>query len=163
MGMTFWLAQTKAALARVEMLAYIQDLAVELFQVYGVDAERISLNITVEQMRLNIHKAIPCGLILQELISNCLKHAFPPDTPGEIYIELRSDSLKQSTLIVRDTGIGLPQAVDFRDTRSLGLQLVNLLTQQLHGTIRLDRHEGTTFTITFAELLSKTRVPATGS
>jgi two-component sensor histidine kinase len=98
---------------------------------------------------LDTNQAIPCGLILNELLSNCLKHAFPGERGGEIHIELRSDAPPQVTLIVRDTGIGLPAEVDSRHPETLGLQLVHSLTEQVGGRLDTASNGGTTFTLTF--------------
>jgi two-component sensor histidine kinase len=93
--------------------------------------------------------AIPYGLILNELVSNCLKHAFPEGRSGQVQVLLRRDSTGQATLTVHDNGRGFPPDVDFQSAESLGLQLVNALTEQLRGMIALDREKGTTFTLTF--------------
>jgi two-component sensor histidine kinase len=93
--------------------------------------------------------AIPYGLILNELVSNCLKHAFPPGGNGEVQIELRRRSTVQATLSVRDNGRGFPAEVDFRSAESLGLQLITALVEQLRGTLTLDPHAGTSFTLWF--------------
>jgi two-component sensor histidine kinase len=110
---------------------------------------------TLEDVRLNLDTAIPCRLMLQELLSNCFKHAFPGDRAGEIRITLHTTPQETYILSVSDTGVGFPAGLDFRQTTSLGLQLVCLLTEQLDGTITLQHQHGTTFTITFA--------PVTGS
>ena len=115
-----------------------------------------------DDVSLDIDTAIPCGLILSELVSNSLKHAFPEGREGEIRIEFtgghrvaaptednnRSPS-EEFTLIVSDNGVGFPQDLDFRSTESLGLKLVIALTDQLEGTIELDRSSGTAFKIKF--------------
>ena len=90
---------------------------------------------------------MPCGLILTELLSNCLKYAFPGDRRGEIHIELCPEPAGQITLTVRDTGGGVPAELDIRTTNSLGWQLVTLLTEQLGGTVVLERRCGTAATI----------------
>ena len=102
--------------------------------------------------KIGIDTAIPCGLIVHELVANALKHAFPDKGQGEIQLKLRARHDGQFVLRVGDNGVGFPLDVDFRRVDSLGLKLVNMLTQQLDGVIELERHEGTTFTITFPEL-----------
>jgi two-component sensor histidine kinase len=104
--------------------------------------------VEVENVYLNIDAAVPCGLIINELISNCLKHAFPDDRAGEIRVELRRNG-DQLMLAVTDDGIGFPEHLDFRNTSSLGLQLVNTLTHQLGGELELKGDPGTTVIITF--------------
>jgi two-component sensor histidine kinase len=94
---------------------------------------------------------IPCGLIINELVSNALKYAFPEDKQGEIFVEfVFDDADKQYALRVKDNGIGWPKKIDFRKTQSLGLQLVTILVDQLGGTIELAaQKQGTEFIITF--------------
>jgi two-component sensor histidine kinase len=102
----------------------------------------------VDDVALGIGVAIPCGLIINELVSNSLKHAFP-DKKGEINIALSSID-ETIELVVGDNGIGIPENIDFRNTESLGLHLVTLLAEgQLDGEIMLDRSNGTAFHITF--------------
>ena len=126
-----------------------------MFRSHGVDPDAITLKIDAGDVSLGIDAAIPCGLIINELVSNSLEHAFPAgkargDRESEIRINLHADDNKL-TLTVSDNGVGLPGDLDFRNTESLGLHLVNTLTRQLEGTIELDRSGGTAFEITFAE------------
>ncbi len=100
---------------------------------------------------LDIDLAVPCGLIVNELVSNALKYAFPDGRAGEIRVGLARDG-RNYILTVSDNGPGLPPDVDFRNTPSLGLQLVNMLAGQLEGTVELDSSKGTRFKITFAEI-----------
>jgi two-component sensor histidine kinase len=139
-------------LAMVDFAKYIQSLTSYLCRSYGVNTNVIQLKTNLHDVFLGVDTAIPCGLILNELVSNSLKHAFPEGREGEIRIELRSDGNDKFTLMVSDNGIGLLEDLDFRNTESLGLQLVNTLVNQLEGTIELDRRGGTTFKITFAEM-----------
>jgi two-component sensor histidine kinase len=131
-------------LGRIDFAEYIRDLAAYLFRSYNAGARAITWS-------------IEGGLILNELISNSLKHAFSPDMDkpsgwvGQIRVELLTNDDHMMTLIVTDNGAGLPAGLDFRNTTSLGLQLVNTLVDQLDGTIELvGSSEGTTFKITFA-------------
>jgi two-component sensor histidine kinase len=136
-------------LRMVNMGAYVRILAEQIFRSYNVPPHRIALQIRADEVMLETNQAIPCGLILNELLSNCLKHAFPDEKEGEIHIELRSDAAPQVTLIVRDTGIGLPTGMESFHPETLGLQLVYSLTEQLGGTLKTERSDGTTFTLTF--------------
>jgi PAS domain S-box-containing protein len=138
-------------LAKVDFAEYVRSLANYLFRSYGVNTNVIQLRTSVDDVLLGIDTAITCGLILNELISNSLKHAFPDGRPGEVRIELRADD-DQLTLMISDNGVGFPGDLDFRDTQSLGLQLVNTLVEQIEGTIELDRSGGTAFEIRFAAL-----------
>jgi len=144
-------------LARIDFAEYVQDLTAHLFRSYGVNWDVVSLKINVGNVLLGVDTAIPCGLIIGELVSNSLKYAFPggracserSESKGEIRIDLHSDDDKL-TLIVSDNGVGFPEDLDFPKTETLGLRLVNMLTRQLKGTIELDRSGGTAFKITFA-------------
>ena len=136
-------------LGLVDFGVYIRSLAEQVFHSYNILADRIGLQIQAEAVLLDTNQAIPCGLILNELLSNCLKHAFPSDRSGEVSIELWSDASRRVTLIVRDTGIGFPAQMDFRQTETIGLQLVCTLSEQLGGTLELDRHTGTAFKLSF--------------
>ncbi|MBN1889662.1 MAG: AAA family ATPase [Thermoflexales bacterium] len=146
-------------LARVDLAGYVRTLLAQLFRAYEVDPSTIRLHVDVEKVSLNIGAAVPCGLLINELVTNCLKYAFPPGSPqlggegGEIRVELYSkdDSL---VLSVGDNGVGFPPDLDFRNTPSLGLQLVVILTRQLDGEIELDRSGGTRFRITFPKQLA---------
>jgi two-component sensor histidine kinase len=136
-------------LARLDLARYIHTLSAQLVQSYSVDPRRITVQIQVEPVILDIDQAIPCGLILNELLSNAFKYAFPQNRSGTVHVELHADTAQQAVLVVRDNGTGFPDAIDFRHTESLGLQLVAMLTEQLQGTIALERAGGTTFTLTF--------------
>jgi two-component sensor histidine kinase len=135
--------------SRIDLAEYIRDLAVNLYTSYGVKRERIGLKVQGEGIFLGIKEAIPCGLIVNELISNALKHAFPGKSKGEITIALEADN-GRIKIAVKDNGVGLTADLDFRRTESLGLQLVMTLVEQLEGAIDLHREGGTEFVITFA-------------
>ena len=136
-------------LASIDFGRYIKDLASTLFRTYKFTS-KIALLIDVEDVSLSIDSAIPCGLIINELVSNSLKYAFPESKEGEIKITLRSTNENEVELIVSDNGVGIPENVDFRNTKSLGLQLVTTLAEdQLESNIELSRTEGTEFRIKF--------------
>ncbi|MFQ6109927.1 MAG: sensor histidine kinase [Candidatus Aminicenantales bacterium] len=143
-------------LARIEFGDYIQRLIDGLFHSYGIVPESIKLEIDVKDIFLDINSAIPCGLIINELVSNSIKHAFPdgkggsgrPETQNRICVMMKRRDNKY-TLTMSDNGVGIPEHLDFRDTESLGLQVVNTLVEQLEGSIELIRHGGTSFKIEF--------------
>ena len=135
-------------LAQVDFAGYVQELSRELFYMYNVNPAAIKIHIDVEGVSLGIDQAVPCGLIINELISNSLKQAFPGDRSGELRLQMRKDR-EETILVVSDNGVSLPQDLDWRNTTFLGLQLVSTLTEQLEGEIELDRSGGTTFKITF--------------
>lgn len=138
-----------ADLARIDFAEYLQSLAHSLLRSYQVNTHAITLTIMIDDIFLDIDQAIPCGLIINELVSNSLKYAFPDHHAGEIQIELRRTTNQHLRLMVRDNGIGLPLDIDLATTRTLGLQLASTLTNQLGGSITIERHHGTTFIIEF--------------
>ncbi len=141
-------SQTKD-LSRIDFAEYIRNLVANLFCSYELRANTIALKINVDNVLLDINAAIPCGLIINELVANSLKYAFSAGKEGELCIEFSSDKDSNFILIVSDDGVGFPKDLDFQNTKSLGLQLVNALTEQLEGTIELHNHIGTKFIITF--------------
>ena len=136
--------------SRIDLKEYIDDLVSGLFQSYGISEDKVALNINAENVLLGIDSAIPCGLIINELVSNSLKHAFPEYESGEINILIHSTDEDMIELSIGDNGIGIPEDLDFRKTESLGLRIVNVLVDnQLHGEITLNRARGTEFKIQF--------------
>ena len=136
-------------LARISFREYVDSLTSQLLQSFAVTPSRITLIIDVADVPMTPDIAIPCGLIINELVSNALKHAFPDARAGEIRIELKPAGERQLVLRISDNGVGLPSAVDFRTTSSLGLQLVYMLSRQLRGTLEQEQTVGTAFTIIF--------------
>jgi two-component sensor histidine kinase len=146
-----------ADLAQLNLAEYLHSLAHYLFHAYGVNSERITLHIAADTVSLDLDTAMPLGIIINELVSNALKYAFPDARPGEIRIELQADQ-GQLCLTVSDNGIGFPEELDPAAASTLGLQLVSMLTSHLHGQMNLRRHEGTTFQIRFTPLWPDTGV-----
>jgi PAS domain S-box-containing protein len=137
-------------MARVDFADYVQSLTTHLFSSYGINTNVIKLHIDIKDVSLDINTAIPCSLIINELVSNSLKHAFPTGKKGEIKISIHTKNKNEIELLVSDNGVGFPKKMDFRKTDSLGLHLVNLLAEdQLHGDIKLDRTKGAIFHIKF--------------
>jgi PAS domain S-box-containing protein len=144
-------------LAHIDFGEYIRSLATHLFRSCGVKSDAISLQITAEHAQLNVETAIPCGLIVNELITNCLIHAFP-DGKGTICICFRPCAPGQFQLTVQDTGIGLPPAASQSGGRqSLGWQLIEALADQLKANVAVSNEQGTRVQITFEELKYKER------
>ncbi len=137
-------------LARIDFAEYVHKLTQHLLYSYLTEPSRVKLDIISGQVYLDVDMAIPCGLIINELISNSLKHAFPDNRQGIIQVELWTDDKGLHTIIVRDNGVGLAEDLNVHQTETLGLQLVTSLAGQLNATIGLDRHQGTTFEIRFA-------------
>lgn len=137
-------------LAQIDFAEYIENLATNLLTSYERDSNAIALKLNIDDIKLNIDTAIPCGLIINELISNSLKYAFIPGKPGEISISFQLISNNCLQLIISDNGIGLPLNLDINNTDSLGLQLVTALASQLEGAIEINRNIGTQFIIQFS-------------
>lgn len=138
-------------LAKIDFKKYIIALARTLFYSYGADTEKIALKIDIEDIFLDIDTAIPCGLIINEFVTNSLKHAFPEGREGEIEISLHHTDEDRLELKIRNNGIDLPEDFDFRNAKSIGLQMVNILMNQLHGEVKLKKGEGAEFQILFRE------------
>jgi len=138
-------------LKRIDFGEYIRDLSNLLFRTYTTDSSRNRLNLNVEDVMLDVDISIPLGLILNELLSNSLKYAFPDDRKGEITVEFYHKKDDRLSLIVKDNGVGFPENIDFKKTESLGLQLVNMLTEQVNGEVQLKRKDGTKFKINFKD------------
>jgi two-component sensor histidine kinase len=136
-------------LNKIEFSEYIKSLTKDLFNSYNIDNDRISLRSDFEGIYFEVDTAILCGLIINELVSNSLKHAFPNGKKGEVFIGINKIQDNKYVLILKDNGIGFPQNLDFRKTESLGLQLVITLTEQLGGVIDLNRNGYTEFKIIF--------------
>ena len=138
-----------ADLSQVDFPAYIQQLAQHLLRSYGVAGDRIRLVTDLDDLRLTLDAAVPCGLIINELVSNSLKYAFPAERRGEIHLALKEIPGGQARLVVADDGIGLPAGIDIEKTRSLGLRLVRTLAQQLGAELAVQAAPGTTISLTF--------------
>ena len=134
---------------------YIQELVNNLFQFYEKTAKQINTNIEIQKISLGLDSAIPCGLIINELVSNVFKHAFKEGMTGEVKIYLKSELLNNGdnriTIIVADNGLGFPSEIDFKNTQTFGLLLVNTYVEQLGGTIELNTENGSEFKIVFNE------------
>lgn len=137
-------------LSKIDFKEYVDELVSGLFESYMVSESKIALDVTVENISLGIDLAIPCGLIINELVTNSLKYAFPDGKNGEIKIALHSIGDNMIELLVQDNGVGIPDDLDFRKTHTLGLHIVNLLVEnQLHGEITMNSDRGTEFRIRF--------------
>lgn len=141
----------------IDFKEYMEGLVHDLFYSYGVK-RNINLQLDVDKLKMDIDTAIPCGLIINELVTNSLKYAFPdPNSNGIIKIELKQqqDKLK---LVISDNGVGLTEDVDIKTTETLGLKMVTVLVNQLKGILELDKNNGTKFKITFEKLKYKSRI-----
>jgi two-component sensor histidine kinase len=139
-----------ADIAFIDFQRYIEELSAHLFDSYLVEPGRITLQVDAGGVTMGIDQAIPCGLIINELVTNSLKHAFPDNRRGEIRIDFSREENGQITLMVGDNGVGMPPGFDFTKTPTLGLQLVTMLTRQLRGILEVDGGgNGTICSLTF--------------
>jgi PAS domain S-box-containing protein len=141
------LYQSKS-LDQIEYGDYLNKFTMHLFDTYSITPSRISCVIHAENIFVDINQAVPCSLIINEMLTNSLKYAFPGDKKGTISIDFTTDG-KNYNLIYHDDGIGIPEGITFERSESLGMKLIYGLTQQLNGTVVLKREQGTTFCITF--------------
>ena len=134
---------------RINFAEYIRSLIVHLFHTYQANPNSVRMKTEMEEVFLDINRAIPCGLIINEVVSNSLKYAFPGNKKGEVCIKLSSNRQKKIKLILSDSGIGLPKSINLLEPETLGLQLVSDLITQMEGTVRLERTKGTAYHISF--------------
>lgn len=138
-------------LSRIDFADYVESLAALLFRSFGAAAHDVTLDVAGDQIFLTIDTAVPCGLMINELLSNCVKHAFPDGRRGRIEIRVTAEESKRFSVSVRDDGVGLPTGIDIHQTETLGLQLVSTLAQQLRAEVEIFRAGGTEFRIHFGE------------
>jgi PAS domain S-box-containing protein len=143
--------------SRINVASYVQGLVAHVFHSYQADSSRIAFEPEIEDISLDINTMIPCGLIINELVSNALKHAFPQGTSGRVRVSLKKAKNGKYELTVADDGAGLPKGFDFEKAETLGLQLVVMLVDQLDGTLTRLKGKGTAFRIEFGELAYKPR------
>ncbi len=135
--------------ARVRFSEYAKSLASSIFTAAGISPDAVALHVAVEDVSLGVDKAIPCGLILNELITNALKHAFPPPMLGTVSVRLHMNGDGQVAFSVSDDGVGMPEKFELGSSSSLGLSLVHTLVEQLEGELDISHQGGTTFRVTF--------------
>ncbi len=143
-----------SAFSNIKFSEYVVTLTKNLIHSYRIYSGLVELKHDVDEIFLNLDTSIPCGLIVNELVSNALKYAFPQDRKGEVWVHLKAVN-NVVTLIISDNGIGLPKDFDFKNTDSLGLQLVTSLVEQINGEIFCENKIGTKFTVTFKTELTK--------
>lgn len=134
----------------VDFGSYIRTISTELFRNYSLNSEQVKLNLKTEDIMLDVNTAVPLGLIVNELVSNSMKHAFPDGKEGEIDIKFFKED-DNYVLVVKDDGVGMSSDLDINRTETLGLQVVDSLITQIHGDLKLIREGGTIFQISFRE------------
>jgi len=137
-------------MTRISFGGYIQNLVHQLLEFYKVKSDEVKFEIMVDEIFLTLDNSIPLGLIVNELVSNCLKHAFPDGEMGKVFIQLESQD-NENILTVSDDGIGLPDDFDISETDSLGLKIVQTLTLQLRGELDIKKSPGAQFKVTFED------------
>jgi len=141
------LYQTKD-LSSINFESYIKSMVLDIISMYRIDTSAITTEINIGDIELDLESAVPCGLIINELLTNAFKHAFPKNGRGVLSINFtRTDGTY--TLIIKDNGVGLPEGFDYREADTLGFQLVDILTGQLGGTLQIKSDKGTEAVVMF--------------
>ncbi len=135
-------------LSEINFGEYVEKLCQYLYQSYGDKTDRVKVEIKGDSLGLDMDTAMPCGLLINEIVSNSYKYAFPGDSRGTITIQITRDG-KKATLLIGDDGVGLPDGFEVESSESLGMQLIQALTSQLDGELKVSRLKGTTFEVTF--------------
>jgi two-component sensor histidine kinase len=143
--------------ARVDFAAYVSDLTRSLFRSLSVDPNQVRLRMEIASLALPLDTATPLGLMVNELITNSLKHAFPNGRPGEIVISLQADEARNLVLTYGDDGVGLPSDFALEKSPGLGMQLISLLAGQVNGKVEVSRVTGAEFKITIPASGAETR------
>jgi two-component sensor histidine kinase len=137
-------------LARVSFPEYVRDLTNNILTSYALPARSVRVKLDIDDLSLSLDCAVPCGLILNELMSNCLKHAFPVGHSGTVHVGFHTKAAEELCLVVQDDGVGMPADVDLEHTSSLGWRLIRALVQQLDGVVQCRTAGGTLVEIRFA-------------
>jgi PAS domain S-box-containing protein len=146
-------------LSRVDLKEYITDLVNLLVNSYSAEQDKVAFSLELENINVLIDTAVPCGLIINELISNSFKHAFPGGRRGTISIHLKKLEDDTIELIVSDNGIGIPEGFNLMEKNTLGMQVFyNIATEQLMGNVKIEANHGLTFTIHFKDISYEERV-----
>jgi two-component sensor histidine kinase len=151
MGTLHRMIQTSVDLKHISLGEYVRTLAKQIFGNYQVDTSRVKLILDIDEIEANIDDLTPYGLILNELITNAVKYAFPDNREGELLVSFKNPGNGKQTLVVKDNGIGLPKDLDVNKGESLGMQLVTLLTMQVGGVLDINKEGGTEFILTISD------------
>jgi two-component sensor histidine kinase len=138
------------SLSKIDFGEYVRSLVDTLYQSYGAIQDQVRFDMDIKDVFLDVDSSIHCGLLVNEIISNSFKHAFPGGRKGRVWMEMKKDG-DHISMVVGDDGIGLPPAMDVEDTGTLGIQLVTSLASQLGATLELDRSKGTVYRIRFTQ------------
>jgi two-component sensor histidine kinase len=136
-------------MTKIDFAHYLNDLTRYLFYTYNINRQLVRLHLQVGEIHLGIDTAVPCAMIINELVSNSLKHGFPDGREGEITVSLNANAEGKHVLFIKDTGIGVPPGFDILSSASLGIQIVLSLIKQIRGTIEIDGNGGLSIKIAF--------------
>jgi len=156
MALTHQLLYERKDFSRIDLGDYLDRLVQSIRSSYRGTGERIGLRLAQQgaNVELDLERAIPCGLLVNELVTNAFKHAFKDERQGEIVIEISEDAESLICLSVSDDGVGLPSDPELAQLSSLGLQLIQLFVEQLHGALTIERESGTRFAIRFPKRIA---------
>ena len=130
-------------LNKIYLTKYIKNLVNNLFKIYSVNTKQIKLQLNIDNIDLSLDDANACGLIINELVSNSLKHAFSKNDEGKIIITLKKTINNRKLLEVYDNGIGFPKDIDYKNSDTLGLKLISTITKKMGGKISIEKNNGT--------------------
>ena len=145
-------------LSRINFRDYVNELCMYLYYAYTISAGKVNLSVDVNDINFGIDTALPCGLIINELITNSLKHAFPGDMTGKVEIKLFKNAACKNVLTIKDNGIGMKKDFDADKSGTLGMKLVNTLSEQLEAELEIIHEGGLEVKITFDDLIYKHRI-----
>jgi two-component sensor histidine kinase len=149
-------------LERIDFAHYARELVAELIVACGTAQRSIAVQVDSEPIELEVNRAVPCALIVNELVTNALKHAFPEERSGEIRVSFRRSAPGWLELRIEDNGVGCKEGAGGSNGKSLGLRIVQILAKQLDGTIQQERGEGARFVLRFPEAGASALSPAGG-
>jgi two-component sensor histidine kinase len=136
--------------AKIAFGDYLRSLANDIFQAIGTSPSSVTLAVVVDDdVAITVEKAIPCGLILNELVTNALKYAYPSGSGGTLRVEFKRADEGRLRLAVADDGIGLPPGLNLQETKTLGLRIVSMLVRQLDGELRVNSELGALVEVIF--------------
>ena len=153
MAMVHEMLYMRKDISQIEYKSYVQELSEYLIRsIKGLDS-KVQLKIDIPEIKLGIDTAIPLGLLINEAVTNALKYGFADDQEGEIYIALKKEIDRHYVLNIGDNGVGFPDTINYKNSKSLGLKLIHNLTRQLKGSIQKDTSKkGTNYIIKFQEI-----------
>lgn len=146
-------------LSHIDFLDYVKNLLHHVFTSFHGMAQHIQYQIDIKSISLDINKAIPCGLIIDEIITNSMKYAFPNNQAGNIWVNMKKLKDENVRLEIRDNGIGLPNDKNMENSKTLGMELIQTLTRQLHGKLKISNDNGAKFQITFPMVYNYPKIP----